>query len=204
MIKKPNNWNEVKAYTEIVKLPLGAYICKVKQVAIQNNGYGDQLCILFDIDEGEYAGYYADDYKNNQNKDKKWKGILRLWLPKDDGSEKDEMTKRTFKGMVTAFENSNYGYTFDWNESSLVGKKLGVLYRDEEWEFKGKTGWAARPFRAISVESVKNGSFRLPAEKPLKNKSTADSYGGFNDYASTSAAVGGFAEINGEDDELPF
>ena len=204
MIRKPNNWNEVKEFTETVKLPLGAYVCKVKQVAIQDNGYGDQLYILFDIDEGEFAGYYADDYKNNQNKDKKWKGVLRVWLPKDDGSDKDEMTKRTLKGMVTAFENSNFGYTFYWDESSLVGKKVGVLYRNEEWDYKGKTGWAARPFRAISADRVRNDAYRLPADKPLKNKASADSYGGFANYSTGSATADGFAEITESDEELPF
>lgn len=203
MIRKPNNWHEVKEFTESVKLPLDAYVCKVKQAVIQHNDYGDQLCILFDIAEGDFGGYYANDYKNNQNKDKKWKGVLRLWLPKDDGSDKDEMTKRILKGAVTAFEKSNFGYNFDWNESSLVGKLVGILFRNEEWEYNGKTGWTVRPFRAISAESVRNGDYTLPKDKPLKNKTSADSYNGFADY-STAATTADFGVITGEDEELPF
>lgn len=203
MIRKPNNWNEVKEFAESVKLPLGAYVCKVKQAVIQNNDYGDQLCILFDIEEGDFGGYYSNDYKNNQNKDKKWKGVLRLWLPKDDGSEKDEFTKRILKGMITAFEKSNYGYHFDWNEASLVGKTVGILFRNEEWEYGGKTGWTVRPFRAISVESVRNGDFTIPKDKPLKNITPAYNYGAISDFTAPTATVD-FGEITGDDEELPF
>ena len=203
MIRKPNNWNEVKEFTEFVKLPVGAYACKVKQAVIQSNDYGEQLCILFDIEEGEFGGYFANDYKNNQREDKKWKGVLRVWLPKDDGSEKDEITKRVFKGMVTAFENSNYNYSFDWNESSLVGKMIGILFRNEEWDYNGKQGWTARPFKAISLDSVRSGDYRLPSPKPLKNKTSADGYMGFADYSATAVSVN-YGEITGDDDQLPF
>lgn len=204
MIRKPNNWNEVREPSEFVKLPLGAYVCKIRQVAIQNNGYGDQLFILFDISEGDYAGYFANDFKNNQNADKKWKGVLRQWLPKDDGSEKDEWTKSAFKGLIMSIEKSNPGYVFDWNENSLVGKQIGVLFRNEEWDYNGKHGWAVRPFRAISVDSLRSGDFRLPADKPLKNKSSADSYGGFGDYSYPAAPAENFEVLTGDDEELPF
>ena len=130
MIRKPNNWNEVQEFSDRQKLPLGAYVCKVKQVRIQDNSFGSQLCMLFDISEGEYAGYFQKDYNGNTAQDKKWRGVLRVWVPNDDGSDKDEMTKRGFKGMVTAFEKSNPGYVWDWNENSLVNKQVGILFRN--------------------------------------------------------------------------
>ena len=181
--------------------PLGAYVCRVKKAAVQNNGYGDQLCILFDISEGDFNGYYAADYNANQSQDKKWKGVLRVWIPTDDGSEKDELTKRTFKGLTTAFERSNPGYAWDWNEASLVGKTIGVLFRNEEWDYKGKTGWAVRPFRAISADSARNGDYTLPKDKPLKNKPSTDPFAG-GLYNPTP--VQDFSTFADEDDELPF
>lgn len=202
MINRPNNWNEVKEFTERQKLPLGAYVCKVKKTAIQNTIYGDQLCILFDIEDGEYSGFYATEFKNNTNKDKKWKGVLRVWLPKDDGSEKDEWTKSTFKGMVTSFEKSNHGYQWNWDETSLVGKLIGVLFRNEEWEYEGKTGWTVRPFRAISVDSIIDGNYTLPKDKPLQNKtisSYTDTYSAPVGSASTD-----FSLLDDSDSDLPF
>lgn len=192
MIRKPNNWNEVQEFSDRQKLPLGAYVCKVKQVRIQDNSFGSQLCLLFDISEGEYAGFFQKDYAGNTAQDKKWRGVLRVWIPADDGSEKDEITKRGFKGMVTSFEKSNPGYVWDWNENSLVGKQVGILFRNEEWDYNGKHGWAVRPFRAISVDSVRDESYTLPKDKPLS--------------ASTNVAPtnpnNGYVEV--DDDELPF
>ena len=173
MIRKPNNWNEVQEFSDRQKLPLGAYVCKVKQAKVVDNNYGSQLALLFDITEGEYAGFFQKDYAGNTNQDKKWRGLLRAWLPKDDGSERDEMTKRSFKGMVTAFENSNPGYQWDWNENSLTGKTIGILFRNEEWEYNGKSGWAVRPFRAISADTVRSEEYTLPKDKPLNNKQNA-------------------------------
>ena len=203
MIKRPNNWNEVKEFSDRPKLPLGAYVCRVKKAAVQSTDYGDQLCVLFDICEGEFKDFFNTEFAANTMEDKKWKGVLRQWLPKDDGSEKDEWTKSSFKGMVTSFEKSNPGYQFDWNEASLVGKLIGILFRNEEWEYGGKTGWAVRPFRAISVDSVRSGDFTLPNDKPLKHRP--------NDYGFTSPApnaypesFSSFAPIDGADNDLPF
>ena len=203
MIKKPNNWNNVQAFTDRPKLPLGAYVCKVRKAVIQSTDYGDQLCVLFDIADGEFKDFFKKDFDANQNQNKKWKGVLRQWLPKDDGTDKDEWTKRSFKGLVTAFENSNPGYQFDWNEASLAGRVIGILFRNEEWEYDGKSGWAVRPFRAISTDSVRNGNFRLPKDKPLKK----DAYSTTYDSAPSSGSYGGyvnFAELEDDDGELPF
>ena len=205
MIKKPNNWNEVKEFTDRKALPLGAYVCKVKKAAVQDTDYGEQLCVLFDIIEGDFRGYYDDDFKANQNQDKKWKGVLRQWLPKDDGTEKDEWTKSSFKGMVTAFEKSNPGYQFDWNEASLVGKLIGILFRNEEWEYDGKTGWAVRPFKAISVDNARSGDFRLPKDKPLQKKdNVVSAFGVTYDGTTATVSYGNFAELEDDDGELPF
>ena len=169
MIMKPRNWENVQAMTDRAKLPLGAYVCRIKKAVVQNNNSGDQLAILFDIVEGEHSGFYARDFEANQNADRKWKGLLRQWIPVDDGSDGDEMTKRVLKGLVTSLEKSNPGYTWNWDETSMAGKLIGVLFRNEEWEWQGKNGWAVRPFRALSVDSVRNGDYTLPKDKPLNN-----------------------------------
>ena len=205
MIRKPNNWNEVKEFTDRPKLPLGAYVCKVKKAVVQSTDYGDQLCILFDIADGEFKDYFKGDYDSGTVENKKWKGVLRQFIPRDDGSEKDEWTKSSFKGMVTSFEKSNPGYQWNWDEASLVGKMVGILFRNEEWEYENKTGWAVRPFRAISVDSVRSNDFTLPKDKPLKNKATATAgyQGGYNNY-NNYGTYGGFTELADDNGELPF
>ena len=194
MIRKPSNWNEVQEFSDRPKLPLGAYVCKVKQAKVVDNNYGSQLAILFDITEGEYAGFFQKDYASNTAQDKKWRGLLRVWIPKDDGSENDEITKRTFKGMTTSFEKSNPGYQWDWNENSLAGKTVGILFRNEEYDYQGRQGWSVRPFRALSVDTVRNGEYTMPKDKPLKNKS--------NSAPANPNPNNGYTEV--DDEELPF
>lgn len=202
MIRKPNNWNEVQEFSDRPKLPLGAYVCKVRRAVVQSNDFGEQLCVLFDICEGEFKGFFDADFNANTMANKKWKGVLRQFIPKDDGSQKDEWTKSSFKGMVTAFEKSNPGYQWNWDEASLSGKLIGILFRNEEWEYENKTGWAVRPFRAISIDSVRSGDFTLPNDKPLKNKTVASGYNeNFN--ALNDRVNQEFAELD-DDGELPF
>ena len=217
MITKPNNWDDVRAYSgSRQKLPAGAYVCDIIQAVVQNNNSGQQLCVLLDINSGEWAGYYAEDFGNNQREDKKWKGVLRLWLPVNDGSDKDEFSKSILKGFITAVEESNLGYTWNWDERTLAKKEIGVLFRNEEWEWNGKSGWTAKPFRAISVDSVEDGNFTIPKDKPLKNKSTStDSFGGFptgfsaeSSYNTVPGAAPGYADsfsmMDEDDSQLPF
>lgn len=199
MINKPRNWDNVQAFTDRPKLPVGAYVCKIKQAAVQDNGYGLQLCLVFDIAEGEYSGFYAADFKSNQQQDKKWKGVLRQFLPKDDGSDKDEWTKSSLKGLLTAIENSNYGFTWNWDEQSLAGKVIGIIFRNEEWEYNGKTGWTARPYRGCSVDTVRDGTYTLPNDKPLKSASSLGDWS-----APVPPPVSAYAEIEDDDGNLLF
>mgnify|MGYP006891094408 FL=1 len=202
MISRPNNWDNVQAFRDRQKLPVGAYVCYIKQSVVQENSCGNQLCVLFDISAGEYAGYYDDGFKRDQRKDKKWKGVLRLWLPKEDGSDKDEWTKSILKGFIAAVEESNRGYKWDWNEKSLAKKEIGILFRNEEWEYEGKTGWATRPFRAISVDSVEDGSYTIPKDKPLKNEPTPVQVPTYDNYSVPGAQD--FTMLENDDEQLPF
>lgn len=208
MIQKPNNWENVRAFSDFQKLPLGAYVCTIKQAVVRKTEYGDQLCIAFDISTGEWAGYYQDEFDSNPRDDKKWKGVLRQFLPKNDGSDRDEWAKSLLKGLTTAVEESNRGYTWDWEEKSLAGKEIGILMRNEEWEYNGKHGWAVRPFRAISVDSIADATFKLPKDKPLKGRENASNqygqapapdFGGYN-----AAPASDFVMLEDDDMQLPF
>ena len=177
-MKKFNNWENVKAASEFVPLPAGGYIvelknAKVKEYKNQNGDAFERFEIAIDIAEGEFKDYYANDYCNQTNEDKKWKGVLRLYMPKEDGSEQDEWTKSRFKSFIEAVEDSNPGFHWDWDESKLRGKKIGCLFRLEEWEYNGKTGKKAQPFKAVSVEKIKSGNFKIPKEKLLEKNESA-------------------------------
>jgi hypothetical protein len=180
-------------------LPAGGYVAKILKAEVQQTQWGEKLILSFDIADGPHRDFFANQYRNNPNEDKKWKGVYRLNVPADDGSEQDERNKRTFNGAIWAVEDSNTGYHFNWDERTLVGKFVGVLYRNKEWEFNGRTGWTTECCALESVVNVREGKFKMPKDKPLAQKSDAQSaYESGGEYPA-------FVEVKGSlDDELPF
>lgn len=166
------DYETTQAAGEFEKLPKGAYEVKIEQAKVttytgKDGSTFEKLEIAFDIDKGEYAGYYRRNLESQQQEDKKWKGVLRIYVPKDDGSEKDQWTKRKFKAIIQAIEDSNPGYHWDWNESGLKGKIVGCVFQWKEWAMNGKSGWFANPYNFIDVAKVRSGEFKLPDDKPL-------------------------------------
>lgn len=193
-----SNWGAVKAPTEFIELPAGGYICRIMGAEVKTYTSGDgasfeKLEVSIDIAEGDFANYYADNYRA-QNEPKKWKGVLRYYVPRDDGSESDEWNKTALKGLTDAVESSNIGYKWEWEEKTLKGKKVGVIFRREEWEYNGKTGWATRPFKAIDATNAATGAFRMPKDKPLNNSAAT---------AQAASYTPNFEDV-GNDEELPF
>ena len=172
-MKPFSNYENTQTYSDRPSLPAGGYVAKIKKAVVRTykgqSGDFEKLEIAFDISEGEYKDFFANDLKSQSGEDKKWKGVLRLYIPTDDGSDRDNTTKSIFKGNIEAVEDSNSGYHWDWEEKSLAGKTVGVIFRNEEWEFNDKRGWKAQPFKFISASKVREGKFTLPKDKPLNN-----------------------------------
>ncbi len=91
------------------------------------NGDFSRLDVSLDIAEGEYQDYYKNDYKNQNTEDKKWRGVLKLYLPKEDGTEKDNWTISVFKAFTEAVEESNQGYHWDWDETTLKRESVWLF-----------------------------------------------------------------------------
>lgn len=171
---KPYNGYAAEApKTSLSPLPAGGYVAKIIKTEIASNDYGDRLIVYFDITEGEHKGHFNENYAAQTSEDKKWKGAYRLSVPKDDGSEKDEWSKRSFNNFMWAVEDSNPGYHWDWNEAGLKGKTVGVLFRNKEWEMNGNTGWTTECCATTSADNIRNGKFKMPKDKPLANKSAS-------------------------------
>lgn len=198
-MKPFNGYNETQVMTNRPKLPVGAYLVEIKKAEEKvynfNGESFSKLEISFDIAEGEYKDFYADDYRSQSTEDKKWKGVLRQTLPKDDGSKEDEKSKRFFKTMIAAIEDSNTGYHWDWHEETLKGLKVGCVFQNQEWAFNGRCGWKAQPYSFISTESYKSGEFYMPADKPLTNKSPTTIMNQYNTYEEIESV---------SDTDLPF
>ena len=193
MIKQ---YNGAKAQRRAAReiLPAGGYVAKILDAQVQSYDFGDMLVLSFDIAEGPYAGFFKRDYNANPNEDKKWRGTVRLSIPKDDGTERDEWSKNSFNGFIYSIEDSNPGYTWDWNEAMLKGKMIGVLFRNKEWEFRGDRGWTTECCSVDAVSVIREGKFKQPKDKPLKASSSA----------AAPAAASSYTDLTDDDGTLPF
>ena len=193
-----NNYDTTQTISARAQLPVGAYICQIfkaeEKVYSSSKGEWHKLEVSFDISEGEHKDFYANDYRAQSGEDKKWKGVLRMNIPTDDGSEADGWAKRSFKTNILAIEESNNGYHWDWNEAQLKGKTVGIVFRSEEWEYNGKRGWRTAPFKMVPAADVKSGNIKIPDPKPLNGKAASQ--------ASTAADLSDFVEVASAD--LPF
>lgn len=193
-IKRFNDYEKTQAYGEIQQLPKGAYILKVLGVDLNVNSVGEYITLHCDVLEGEYKDFFAKDYKAQQSEDKKWHCNFFINVPNDDGSEKDGWAKRRFKTIMEAFEESNEGYHFDWDEAKLKGKTIGGLFNIREYEKRdGSVGSATNLAQLCKVSSVRNETYKIPDDKRLQRK------------LAPATDEDGFMKIpDGVDEELPF
>ena len=198
-MEKLNGYDKAQAYSEQEKLPVGGYILKILDVKYQKNDWGKVIILSFDIEEGEYKGFFAAYYKAQTQEDKKWKGTYRLRVPKDDGSEQDNWKMRRFKTVMLNFEDSNPGYRWNWEEWTLKGKFIGALFNNKEYEFDGRHGFFTNCHSLVTVEKIRSGKFTIPEDTLLKEKRD-------NGYPTGSTpGIDGFMNIpDGIDEELPF
>lgn len=165
MISKYNGFEPAKISSS-ERLPAGGYVCTVLESKIETYDFGQKLAIYFDILEGPYAGYYTNQYKSSTFEGKKWKGVIRFAIP-NESSQYFASEKRRFENLIACLEESNDGFHFDWDESKIVKKRVGIIFRNKEYDFEGKRGWFTEPFSVTDVESIREEKFKIPADKPL-------------------------------------
>lgn len=205
-MKAFNNFDKAKEnakYKGSSKLPVGGYVAKIKEVRYEEgkDGNSDMIAIAFDIAEGEYKDFFKKQFEENTSEDKKWKGKTTIYVPKDDGSEKDEWSKNAFARWTNALEESNNGYTWDWDEKKWKGKMVGLIYGEVGTVIEGKPIEYTECRFPESVEKIRSGNFKLPNFKSRKGYDEA------RDRAADAErnADKGFMNVpDNIDEDLPF
>jgi hypothetical protein len=201
MKKLGKRYEEAKVYEERERLPVGGYVLEIQNVRYEDNSdkdYGDVIVLAFDIVEGDLKGFFSNDYENQTQEDKKWRGTYRLYVPQEDGSEKDEWTMRRFKTVISNFEESNSKYHWDWDENTLKGKKIGALFNNKEYNFEGRQGFFTNCHSLVPVEKIRSGKFKIPEDTLLNKSSTT------NRPTNTSTNDGFINVPEGSPEEIPF
>lgn len=193
-MKQFKGYNETRSYSDVKQLPKGGYVLRIMNAEEKENQNGTYIMISCDIEEGEFKGFFMDDYKSQEREDKKWHCNFLLNEPKDDGSEKDGWTKRRFKTVTEAIEDSNEGYHWDWDERKWKNKLVGGLFNIREYEASdGSIRQATNLKQLCSVEKIRTNTYKLPKDD-LKERKVA-----------TQADENGFMPIpETSGDDLPW
>ena len=154
-MKKIENWNEIEAkgMDDFKGLPIGAYECVIKDAKINHNEITGKntLKISVDIASGEYKDFFKKSYENDTRIDKKWNNNAVRYL----AYEGENVSY--FKGFLTIVENSNQGYKWNWEESTLIDKKLVGVFQYEEYEKQdGTKGIKVRLSKFRSLDKLKD------------------------------------------------
>lgn len=133
MIPKYDGYKAEKMGGTSAKLPVGNYVAKIMKAEV-NAG---QLIISFDISEGEHKDFFTNDWKSNTRDDKKWRGTTRLFIPTAN-DERNAFSIRQMNNLAACLEESNAGYRWDWDESKLKNKLIGLMYQEQTKPINGK------------------------------------------------------------------
>ena len=180
MIKVPS-YNKDNRRQIREQLPKGGYVCKIMSIESRTNKNGKEMVVIFfDIAEGEFKDFYANQYKANTSEDKKWSNDATYYMtiPYDDCEAYITKNWDTFWADV---EDSNNGYVFDGNEKTVKGKTFGGVFRIEEREYNGTTYTNTRLAYSVVAQNIRDGKYKPANDKLLDHSSSGSSDSSFMD-----------------------
>lgn len=158
MLVKPSNYDEIQVNQEFERLELGGHKGIIKSVEEYTSTISGNTSLKVEVDtatDDKQPNYFQKQYDENTNADKRWSssGTKYVSLKQDDNCIK------MLKAFITSVENSNNGFTYDWNKDvdQLKGKKVGLVFGLEEYENdKGETKTATKLTQFRSIDKVDN------------------------------------------------
>jgi hypothetical protein len=164
---------EAKKAGGFTDLPVaGAYVAEIQAVRFVagEDGQRDRIECFMEITEGEYKDRFHQVYEDQKERfgdDAKYKGIFRLVCPFEDD---DDWRKRTFEGNLWCVMQSNAGYSWDWDEKKLKGKKVGINLRNRLYTYNGKDRSTVEIARFETVDDVRNGKCKPAKDRDQREK----------------------------------
>ena len=166
-------YDKSKRRQNFQQLPKGAYVLKImnaKEVANKNSS-GTHLEIAFDIAEGEFQGFYMDQFNRNTSEDKKYNRDAYYYLNVPDDNSQPYVWEN-YSTFFADLEDSNNGYVFDGNVNAdgaipaLKGKLIGGKFHIEQTEYRGTVYNHTRlRFTCVADDVRKGKAGQLPNDK---------------------------------------
>lgn len=175
--------------------PVGCYVAEIQGVKLKVPGKDEgvqreTIELYVEIIEGEYKNRYHEVYDSQSERfgSAVYKGVFRLIPPTDDDT--DDWRKRSFESNLWCVQQSNEGYTWDWDEKKLKGKKIGINVRKRLYTGKDKEGnpvdrETTEIGRFETVDDVMNGKCKPMRERDQREKREESTDGSeFTDVSS--------------------
>lgn len=161
------NWDSIEASNDgaFTPLPAGGYVAKILDMV--DNEQKEYVELIYDIAEGEHAGYYSDDFGQSHPY------THHLFL-----SYRTEGALRMTKGRLVRIQESNPGFDpfaafnagrFDMFRNRLVGINL------QEEEYEGRDGDVKTRLnvcQVVNAQDVRDGKVKPRPKKELDGKPT--------------------------------
>lgn len=170
--------------------PVGAYVAEIQAVRLKTPDKNpdvrrDTIELFMEITEGEYANRFHQVYEDQHERypdTASYKGIFRL-IPPIENEDGYDWRKRTFEGNLWCVQQSNDGYTWDWHEEKLKGKKVGISLRKRLYTYTTKEGEkrdseTVEIARFETVEDVQKGKCKPMRDRDQREKREEDSTDG--------------------------
>lgn len=202
MIAKPKTYDEISINEDFEKLELGGHkgiIIKVEEYTSDFSGKKSLKVYVDTASDDKQPEYFKKQYENDTRIDRKYPNGAIKYIPL--GEEENQI--KMLKSFLTCVENSNTNYTYDWNKEvdQLKGKKIGLVFGQEEYTSQdGTTKLATKLNQFRSIDKVDN--VKIPKVKLLDG-----TYVDYEEYNKSSAdkakdLFGSSVEVIPED--LPF
>lgn len=155
------NFDSIKATGDggFTPLPAGPYVARLTELT--DNEPREYVEAIFDIAEGEHAGYYSDDWGKSHPY------AHHIFLSYKDSAQ------GMLKGRLEAIAKSNPGFDpfVAWNAGRLdmfVGRIVGINLQEEEYERNdGDTGTRLNVCQVVDAQLVRDGKIKPREKKAL-------------------------------------
>lgn len=157
-------YDEVSEYSgDSQKLPAGGYVCKIINVELGERNNRPQIRVFVDVAEGEYAGYFSRQKRDNWSK----RAVFVRYIY-------DESEKRitpALKSLLANVERSNDNFALDlqrFDQNSLVGKLCGFTFGEREYEYNERIYTTTEVKFPVSADKIRSGDFKVPEIQRLE------------------------------------
>ena len=147
----------------LLRLEPGIYLCQI--ISYEDNEDKQYLKIKFDITDGAYKNYFANQAKQFGE------------YPRDGYEIRSykETAMSFFKGFITSLEKSNPGFDFkrtNYDFKSIINRKFVGIFGEEEIPFPDDNGnpiVKVRLQKIASTERLAQGDLKVPERKTLSD-----------------------------------